>query len=594
MRRSALVLALPILWALPLTQKDQDSRTAEDNYDVIVFGATPAGFAAALAAKAAGAEKVLLLEPTNHVGGMASPGGIGLRDCGHDEIRKNAASQHQWAMRNAKYYGVKEPVWQPDNWLGEKSFLEMLEEADVELRLNTTFVEGPAGVRTSVDEYGLRRVTGIVLESGQLLQCKYVIDASYEGELMIATGYVSYTFGRESNETYNESYAGVTSSSVSQFHYHIDPYYESVGSTGSKTLLKWIQSGPDPRDMVGQGDENLMAYSFRGCLTNYSKNMVPLPKPPGYDPADFELPRRYLLAEIAANHTISIPWGNLVYNGYPSTKPMKYDACCGMSSVGIDAAGLAVGYASGTRAERKEIYDKHRYYVQGLMWFWANDPAVPQGVQERFKSFGLCKDEWPDNGNFPPQLYVREAARIIGDQVYSQNDRVPYDETNCSRDSIAVGSWAFDIHEMQRVAVKDEHGNPMVYNEGLTTPENGGIFLFDIPFYVLLPKRSEMVNLAVPNCPSVSHVAFAAIREEPTLWQLGEAAGTAAGMAVKQGGDTPLHDVGHEKLQSALVHQGAYVRWPPDQNCGESQVLPSPNDIAAVSCTLGYNRHIIR
>ena len=560
-----------------MVEGDEDPSTAESNYDVIVFAATPAGFAAALAAKGAGAGKVLLLEPTNHVGGMASPGGIGLRDCGHDEIRNNGASQHQWAMRNAEYYGVKKPVWQPDSWLGEQSFLKMIEESGVELRLNTTFVEGLAGVRTSVDEYGLRRVTGIKLESGELLQSKYVIDASYEGELMIATGYVSYTFGRESSETYNESFAGITSDSLSQFRYPINPYYDSTG--GNKTFLKWIQDRPDPRKMVGQADDNLMAYSFRGCLTKDSNNTTPLKKPLGYDPKDFELQRRYLLAEIAANDSISMPWSYLEYHGYPSSKPMKYDACCGMGSVGIDAAGLAVGYASATRAQRKEIYDKHRYYVQGLMWFWATDPAVPKDVQDHMNSFGLCKDEWPDNGHFPPQLYVREAARLVGDRVYSQNDRVLYNRTNCSRDSIAIGSWAFDIHEMQRVAVEDESGNPMVYNEGLTTPENGGIILFDIPFDILLPKRSEMVNLAVPNCPSVSHVYFAAIREEPTLWQLGEAVGTAAGMAVKKGGVTPLQDIGTEELQSALGQQGTFVRWPPDEKCGKRHELSASDDI---------------
>ena len=84
-----------------------------------MFGATPAGLASALAAKTAGVQKVLLLEPTAHVGGMASPGGIGLRDCTLNEVRTNSATQYQRAMRNAKFYGVDNPVWQPDGWVGE-------------------------------------------------------------------------------------------------------------------------------------------------------------------------------------------------------------------------------------------------------------------------------------------------------------------------------------------------------------------------------------------------------------------------------------------------------------------------------------------
>ena len=157
-------------------------------------------------------------------------------------------------------------------------------------------------------------------------------------------------------------------------------------------------------------------------------------------------------------------------------------------------------------------------------------------------SYGLCKDEWPDNGHFPPQLYIREAARIVGDKVFTQNVRVPYNEMEkCYRDSIAVGAWGFEIHGMEQVAVKNgSSGQPIAFNEGLTTSSLGGFELFDIPYYVLLPQRKEMVNLAVPNCPSASHVAFASIRVEPTLWQLGQAAGTAAGVAIQHGGDMAL------------------------------------------------------
>ena len=551
-----------------LSRHTESSSSVKDgtSYDVIVFGATPAGFAASLGAKAAGADKVLLIEPTGYVGGMASPGGIGLRDCNMDEVRDNSGTQHQWAMRNAAYYGLKGPVWQPDNWLGERTFLEMLKEADIELRLNTTFLEGSKGINTETDANELRRIVEIILESGDILNPRYVIDASYEGELMAATGHVSYTFGRESNDTYNESLGGVTNGSVGQFDIPINPYYANTDN-----LLKWVSDYPDPRTKLGEADDNVMAYSFRVCLSKNTSNMVPVKQPQGYNPDDFELQRRYLQAEVKAGKDPHKPWGYLVYKAYPSSKKdMKYDACCGMSPVGIDAVGLAVGYSNGTRAQRKEIYDKHRYYVQGLMWFWANDPAVPESIRESMKSYGLCKDEWPENDNFPPQMYVREAARIIGDKVFSQNNRVPYsDMGKCNRDSIAVGSWAFDIHEMERVAVKDKSGNPIVYNEGLTKPSTGGAVLFDIPYYVLMPKRSELINLAVPNCPSVSHVAFSAIREEPTLWQLGEAAGTAAGLSVAGGGQKPLQDIDLKKLQAALLKQGTFVRWPPHQNCTE-------------------------
>ena len=570
----ATILIATVLWASPLLC---GGSRDDSNYDVIVFGATPAGLSASLAAKAAGAQKVLLVEPTAHVGGMAASGGIGLRDCKHNEVRTNNATQYQWAMRNAKFYGVDNPVWQPDNWVGEKTFLDMLKDSGVELRLNTTFVEGSAGINTSIDSDGMRRITGIKLESGKWLGCKYVVDASYEGELMIASGNVTYTFGRESQQQYNESLAGVTNSSDDQFQYPVNPY-----KSDNVTLLKWIQDGPDPRERFGAADKNVMSYTFRPCLSKDKNNMVPYAPPPGYDPADFELQRRYLLAELAAGKDPTRPWNNFTYDtSYPSSKSVKYDAWNGIAPVGIDAVGLAgsMGYVNATRAQRKAIYDTHRYYVQGLMWFWASDPAVPKTIQDDINSYGLCKDEWPDNGHFPPQLYIREAARIIGDKVFTQNDRVPYSEMEkCYRDSIAVGAWGFEIHAMERVAVRNGSSRPTPYNEGHTQSSLGGDFFFDIPYYVLLPQRKEMVNLAVPNCPSVSHVAFSAIRVEPILWQLGQAAGTAAGVAIQHGGSVALQDIDHQDLQSALIKQNVFVRWPPNEDCDSENVSTANKD----------------
>ena len=488
------------------------------------------------------------------------------------QLRMNNSTQYTWAKRNAEFYNVDDPVWQPDNWVGEQTFLEMLQEYDVELRRNTTFVEGSDGIFTTVDGSGLRRISAIKLESGEVLEGKYFIDASYEGEVMIASGHVSYTYGRESQSQYNESLAGVTNGSIGQF--DVPMYVDIAQRALHNSMLRWVnRNGSDPRLHIGEADQNLMAYSFRACLTKNESNMVPITAPPGYNPDDFELSRMYLYEEASEQQgPKSIHGAILSISGYPENKAMKYDACCGKASIGIDAVGLAVGYPNTTRAKRKEIYDNHKYYVQGLMWFWASDPMVPEDIRNEHKSMGLCKDEWPDNDHFPPQLYVREAARIVGDKVYTQNDRIEASSNallGCLNDSIAIDSWAFDIHEMQRMVVTDSNtGMKMIYNEGLTSPSNGGNFFFEIPYYILLPKRKEMVNLAVPNCPSVSHVAFAAIREEPTLWQMGQAAGTAAGVALKHGVNIPLQDVSLQELQAALIEQETFVHWPPTRmNC---------------------------
>ena len=559
---------IPVILLLSLLHKLASGNSLA--YDVVVYSSTPAGIAAAIAARESGAQKVMLLEPTAYVGGMASPGGIGLRDCNADEIRTNNSTQHEWGMRNAHHYGLSDPVWQPDNWVGEMNFKQMLSDYNVELQLSTNFKEGSAGVMTEVDGSGLRRITALLLENGDTLEGKYFIDASYEGELMMTTGHVTYTYGREGRSEYNESYAGVTDESLSHFPVPVNPY---TTVDGHSQLLKYIQDGPDPRKMVGQPDKNVMAYSFRACITNNPNNSVPFSPPPDYDPQDFELPRRLLQDDTAARKKPHTPWGNLKYSKYPNSvvKAEKYDACCGSAPVGIDAVGLAVGYSVANRTERQKIYNAHKYYVQGLMWFWSNDSSVPDSMQKSIKSYGLCKDEWPENGHFPPQMYVREAARMVGDKVFTQQDRIPANSTDppgCMEDSIAVASWGVDIHNMQRVAVVDsDTGRPIAFNEGLTAPKFGGSFIYEVPYFTVLPKKQEMVNLAAPNCPSVTHITFAAIRVEPTLWQLGQGAGTAAGLGVKNGGMVPLQDVPVGMIQQALIEQGAFMHWPPRDKC---------------------------
>jgi hypothetical protein len=349
-----------------------------ESYDLVVYACTPAGFAAALGARAAGAQRVLVLEPTSHVGGMAAAGGIGLRDCEQDQVRDNNSTQHTWGMRNAQFYGVSQPVWQPDNWLGEQTFKAMLREAGVTLRMlgpsdeKMELVEGPSGVVTTTSSGGGRRISALRLQStggreAEVVHAKYVIDASYEGEILAAAG-VSSTFGRESAKQYNElGFGGVTRGSIAHFQPPISPFVQD----GMPELLPYVQAGPDPRTRLGAADDNLMAFSYRACLTTNVSNMVAVTPPPGYDPADFELPRRYLRAELAANKTPSTPWGDLTYHGYQQLpKSMKYDACCGAAAVGIDATGLAVkagnriaNYANASRRQRAAIAAQHRYWV---------------------------------------------------------------------------------------------------------------------------------------------------------------------------------------------------------------------------------------
>ena len=540
------------------------SSSTSCKYEIAVYRATPGGIAAAMSAAKLG-RHVLLVEPTAHVGGMATEGGIGLRDAKNDWLRSHPQNaQYQWGRRNAAFYGVDGVVWQPDHWVGEQSFLSLLKDAGVSVLLNHDIVEGTKGVH--LDAQTPSHLQAILLENGTWIEAAYFIDASYEGEIMLATQ-VDSTFGRESAATYNETWGGITHFSAAQFPPHLNP----IDQDGQ--LLKYVSYGENPEQVKGLGDDSLMAYSYRVCLTKDPHLSVPITPPLGYNPRDFELARRLIRANRKRNQTLRAPYLHLEYVGYDklanATFPhetnqsfMKYDACCGISPVGVDAVGLAEGYATANRQKRQRIAKAHRYYVQGLLWFWRTDPVVPRKVRRFYRQYGLCGDSFLDNGHFPRQLYVREASRLVGDWVFSMNDR----DHRCRRDSIAVGYWGFDIHDMKRIAFF-RHGHWVLQNEGLRgDTHQGGVFPFDIPYWAILPKRKQLANLAVVSCPSASHVAFAAMRIESTLWTLGQAAGTGAAIAFESRIDS-FHNVEIRKLQAALVAQGVVIHWPENRTC---------------------------
>lgn len=244
--------------------------------------------------------------------------------------------------------------------------------------------------------------------------------------------------------------------------------------------------------------------------------------------------------------------------------------CGGLSS---DFIGQNWEYPEASYEKRIEIYDKHKDYVQGLLWTMTNDPGIPSGVRAQMEHWGLCKDEFKATGHFPPSLYVREARRLQGDQIFTQN--TPFQNRTAGVASIGLGSYNFDSHNAQRFACKNQAAcfgsgppqssptAPYAWDEGDVQISPG---VYEIPYWVLLPKQTEASNLLVVGAPSSSHIGLSTLRMEPQFMILGHAAGTAAALALHRT-QGHVHSIALKELQETLIHEKQLVSLPssPDE-----------------------------
>ncbi len=475
--------------------------------DVCVYGGTPGGVAAAVQAARMG-KKTVLVVFRRHVGGMTS-GGLTATDVGNvDSIGGFAA---EFYRRVGKQRGFR-----PSE--AEQTFRDLLKEAGVpvyfERRLQDVTKDGA-------------RITVMHAENGDAFQAAVFVDATYEGDLLAAAG-VSFTVGREGNAKYGETHNGVSFGPGHTFSVKVDPYKEE-GKRESGLL--WGIS-PAPPAAVGQGDKKVQAYNFRMWLTD-AADRLPFPKPAGYDRDRCALLLRYLNKQPKPVMPFQLDRGDCNNNGGFST----------------DFIGGADAWPEADYATREKIFQDHVNYQQGLMWFMANDPDVPEELRTKVRAFGLPRDEFPETGGWPHELYVREGRRMVSAYVMT--------EKNCTgdevaRDSVGLASYGMDSHNCERVVV-----DGAVRNEGdvqVRTPRP-----YPVSYRSLVPKEDECSNLLVPVCVSASHIGYGSIRMEPVYMILGQSAGTAAALAID--GKTSVQKVDYAKLRERLLADKQILKW---------------------------------
>ena len=506
---------------------------AEHSFDVVVYGGTPGGVIAALSAAREGLNAALL-GPGSHIGGMTS-GGLSYTDFGKKEVIGGYA--REFYRRAGTYYGMprygNDVAWYSEPHVAEAIFRGMLHDAGVSLFEHRRLRE-KSGVRKS----GIT-IQSIETEDGDVFSAKVFIDSSYEGDLMAQAG-VSYTYGREASAQYNESLAGVRDRTpLHQFGVNI-PARDGAGK-----LLPEIS--PRILPAPGTADKAVQAYNFRMCFTEVAENRAAFPKPTGYDPGRYILFARLIEERTKAEGRVPPLSTVLSIGRIPNGKADINN----QGAFSTDFIGGSWDYPDASYARRAQIFEAHKLYTQGFFYFLANDPRLPEALRAEMNRWGLAKDEFADSGNWPNQLYIRESRRMVGEFVMSQKDL----QTDLAKpDPIGMGSYNSDSHNVERIV----DANGFVRNEG---DMQVAVKPYQIPYRIMLPKKTEAANLLVPVSFSASHVAYSSVRMEPQYMILGQAAGVAAGMAIA--GGTPVQEIAVAALVEKLRKQGAVMQYAP-------------------------------
>jgi hypothetical protein len=520
------------------------TSTTQPDYDVVVYGGTSGGIAAAIQCARMG-KSVILIEPSRRLGGLTT-GGLGQTDIGnksaiggiarefYQNIRRHYEDPANWKWQRREEYRDggqtrtetgEDAMWTFEPSAALKVYDEMIRQAGIEVvtgqRLNR---------ENGVTKNGYT-IVSIAMENGEVYSGRVFIDATYEGDLMAAAG-VSYFVGREANSVYGETYNGVQLLDGHQFPDGVDPY-KVPGDPGSGLL--WGISDAQLAER-GSGDKLVQAYNFRICLTSDPDNQVPITRPDDYDSTRYELLVRLFAAQPDKRDINDY----FIWSLMPNDKT-DINNRGGFST---DMINYSHPYAEASYEEREAIVKAHRDYTRGLLYFYTSDPRVPKQLQDEVRRWGYPKDEYIGTDHWSPQLYVREARRMIGEYVMTQANCVGEEVVD---DPIGLAAYTMDSHNCQRIVVDGQ-----VKNEG--NVEVGGFPPYPISYRAIVPKKAEASNLFVPVCLSASHIAFGSIRMEPVFMVLGQSAAIAASLAIDE--NVPVQDVPYEKLRAVLEENG--------------------------------------
>lgn len=529
---------------VPVPSSSSATQSVNLQADVLVYGQSSGAVTAAYAAAKTNSNlNVVYVSQYVHAGGMSSSG-LSVTDIGvASTIGGYAATFYS---RVGAAYGSSSPVYSFEPHVAENVFNGFFSEVAGGVTLFTGYtLQSVVVTNNQIQSVTFLSATGVPL----VVIASYFIDATYEGDLMASSG-VPFVTAREGVSTYTESLAGVLATSPTTANIYCDPW-NIVNDTTSGLLYGLDSPALTVVPTVGASDVHIQIPSFRFCLTTNVSNMVRFTAPPTYNVNDYELVRRFIIADSLTTFTQQFTLGAMPFS--------KFDANEGsLVGNGFFFNNLVLQWIQATYSGRASILTTLVNYMKGMLYYLQTNTSLPSTMRSTTAAYGYCADEFTDNQNFPWQLYVREARRMVGQYVMTQHDTDQDYTRPFVSDAVAQGSYSIDTHFAHSFALPMSGGNGLwnVRFEGdlgVIPLENGP---YPISFSSLVPAAGSITNLVVPVAVSASHVAYANIRMEPVYMMLGHAAGTAAALAIGQGG-VAMQNLNRTVLQTTLLSQGA-------------------------------------
>ncbi|MBI4626591.1 MAG: FAD-dependent oxidoreductase [Verrucomicrobia bacterium] len=560
-------------------------------FDLVVCGSTAPGIVAAIRAAREGLKVALIAAGPKLGGSLPSLGAVETHYGGNrapllqefiDDVR--AHYRNRYGPDSAQYHactGGKMLTFEPQV---AEAVLEGMVAAEKNIRVWRGFT--PA----VVDRDGalVRAVLFRNDESGQTLRlaAQAFIEAGYEGDLMARAG-AAHRIGREARGEFGEPRAGRV------FTQWLTGVHPRAAAEGRLNLITAGATTSEPLPgSTGEGDDNIQSYSYRLCLTDDPANRRLLAAPPpGYERATYAP----ILLSPAEKEKLPLPFHHrfLIYSlremverdhifhghALPNRK-RSWNA--------TNFTGAGKGYALAAAAGRRTIERAHREHALGLMWFLQNDPEMPRDLRELARAWGLARDEFVETENLPPQLYVREARRLVGRAIFTELDAL-----SATPPVPAAAARAVHCHPLDDKLVchsMDDNGRAPVHADSVGITEfsldslactterlpgagalcDGQLFQMEVsrpgqvPFGALLPR--DIDNLLVVTTVAATHVAWGTIRQTPTLMHLAESAAWAVVLAARQ--KIAPAAVNIDRLQRTLVARGVMISFFNDFDMG--------------------------